>query len=107
MFNLVAEYAKEFKQVKGISWWDAGAKPNLKEAKEKWGKQLCLMAGIDHTNTFVNGTTDDVEKEIERSCKTAMQGSGLILNPGCEIAPHTPLANMKAAVKAARKYGKY
>jgi MtaA/CmuA family methyltransferase len=107
MFNLVDEWSKKYKNVKGISWWDAGAKPNLKEAKEGWGKQLCLMTGIDHTNTFVNGSTADVEAEIKRSCEIGMKGSGLILNPGCEIAPHTPLANMKAAVKAARKYGKY
>jgi len=107
MFDLVAEWAKKYENVKGISWWDFGAKPNLKEAKEGWGDVLCLMSGIDHTNNLVNGSTADVEREIQNACKTAMKGSGLILNPGCEIAPHTPVENMRAAVKAARKYGKY
>ncbi len=107
MFDLVAEWADKYDHVKGISWWDFGAKPNLKEAKEGWGKRLCLMTGIDHTNNLVNGSTQDVENEIANACKIGMKGSGLILNPGCEIAPHTPVENLKAAVKAARKYGKY
>lgn len=107
MFDIVNEWARDFKNVKGISWWDRGAKPNLKEAKDKWGKSLCLMSGIDHTNTLVTGTPADVEKEIADSCKIAMHGSGLILAPGCEVSPVTPHANMKAAIKSARTHGKY
>jgi uroporphyrinogen-III decarboxylase len=36
-----------------------------------------------------------------------MHGSGLILAPGCEIAPQTPIEHMKVGLRAARKYGKY
>jgi uroporphyrinogen decarboxylase len=107
MFDVVADMAKASSNVKGISWWDQGAKPNLKEAKTKWGKQLALMAGYDHTNTMVTGTPTDVEKQVAESCKIAMPGSGFILAPGCEVSPKTPRYNMKALIKAARKYGKY
>jgi uroporphyrinogen-III decarboxylase len=107
MFDLVNEWSRKYKHVKGISWWSEGAKPNLKEAKEGWGKHLCLMSGIDHTNTLVGGPASAIEAEIERSCKTAMHGSGLILAPGCEIAPQTPIEHMRVGLRAARKYGKY
>ena len=106
MFDLVEEWRKTYKNVKGISWWSQGATPNLKDAKAKWGK-LCLMSGIDHTNTLVTGTPADIDKEIAQSCQEAMHGSGLILAPGCEVSPKTPWDNMRAAVKAARKHGKY
>jgi len=107
MFDLVAEWADKYKHVAGISWWSEGAKPNLKEAKDGWGKRLCLMSGIEHTTTLVTGSPAEIEQNIENACKVGMPGSGLILSPGCEIAPHTPVANMRTALKAARKYGKY
>jgi MtaA/CmuA family methyltransferase len=106
MFELVDEWRQKYKNVKAISWWSAGASPNLKQAKEKYPK-LTLMSGIDHTNTLVTGTPADIEKEIAKSCQEAMHGAGLILAPGCEIAPQTPHDNMRAAIKAARKHGKY
>jgi uroporphyrinogen-III decarboxylase len=106
MFDLISEWVKKYDNVKGVSWWDRGAKPNLQEAKEGWGDHLCLMAGVDHTNTLVE-SQDAIEAEIKNACEVAMEGSGLILAPGCEVAPQTPKENMKAYFKLARKYGKY
>jgi uroporphyrinogen-III decarboxylase len=65
------------------------------------------MSGIDHTNTLITGSPADVDKEIAQSCHEAMHNGGLILAPGCEVSPKTPWDNMRAAVKAARKHGKY
>ncbi len=107
MFDLVNEWKTKHKNVKAISWWDRGAKSNLKEVKEKWGKSLALMAGIDHTNTLPSGTPDEIAAEVKDSCKTAMAGGGFVLAPGCEVSPKTPWANMRACVNAARRYGKY
>jgi uroporphyrinogen-III decarboxylase len=90
MFEVIEDYKKKYKNVKAISWWDKGAKPNLKEAKDKYGKSLALMSGIDHTNTLVSGTPADIDAEIRDACKVAMHGSGLILAPGCEVSPKTP-----------------
>ena len=106
MFDLVDEWRQDFRSVKGVSWWSQGATPNLKEAKQKWPK-LVLMSGIDHTNTLVIGSPADIDKEVAQACDDAMQGSGLIVAPGCEPSPKTPRDNMIAAVKAARKHGEY
>ena len=107
MFEIISDYARKTKNVRGISWWDRGATPNLVDAKKNWGDVLCLMAGVDHTNTLATGTPAEIEKEVEDACKKAMKGSGFILAPGCDISPKTPKENMVAMVKAARKYGKY
>lgn len=107
MFDLIEEYAREYDNVKGISWWDQGADPNLEEAKKGWGDILAIMAGVDHTETLVDGPVDAIEAQIKKSCEIAMEGGGFILAPGCEVAPQTPKENQKAYIKAARKYGKY
>jgi uroporphyrinogen decarboxylase len=104
-FDLVDEWRRSF-DIKGISWWSQGSNPNLKEAKEKWS-ELCLISGIDHTHTLPNGTPEKIEDEIAQSSRDAKDGGGFILAPGCEISPKTPQDNLRAAVKAARKYGKY
>jgi len=105
MFNVIAEYPKD--KCVGISWWDRGAKINLKQAKAEYGDRFTLMAGIDHTTTLATGTPEQVDAEIKDAIETAAKGGKrMIVGPGCEIAPQTPFENMKAAIKAARKYGK-
>jgi uroporphyrinogen decarboxylase len=106
MFDVVRDYAKAHDNVKGISWWDRGASPNLEEAKKGWGDELCLMAGVDHTNTLTS-TPDEIEAEIKNACEVAMEGSGLIMAPGCEISPKTPWDNMKAYFELVKKHGTY
>jgi uroporphyrinogen-III decarboxylase len=68
-------------------------------------KSFCLL--IDHTNTLVIGSPPDIEKEVAQACQDAMQGGGLIMAPGCEPSPKTPRDNIRAAVEATRKHGKY
>ena len=106
LFEIAEEWRKTYKIVKGVSWWSQGSTPNLVEAKARWG-DMCLVAGIDHANTFIIGKPADVEKEVAQSCHDAMEGGGFILAPGCEPSPKTSKENLKAAVMAARKHGKY
>jgi len=92
----------------GINWWDRGSKVDLVEAKEKYGKKACLVAGLDQTNTLMYGTPEEVEAEAKDAIeKGKLTENGFILSPGCEIAPETPFENMKAAVRATEKYGQY
>jgi len=53
------------------------------------------------------GGPEDAEKEAKEAIEVAKAGGGFILSPGCEISPKMHLENMKAAVRAAEKYGKY
>lgn len=95
-----------YPNTKGINWWDRGAKPNLKEAKQKYGDRICLMGGLDQTTTLVMGTPADVENEAKDAIEAAKAGGGFILAPGCEISPKASLESIKAAVRTAEKYGR-
>lgn len=105
LFDLMDEWRKTGK-IKGVSWWSQGSTPDLKEAKKGW-PYLCLMSGMDHTNTLPNGSPEAIDEEVAQSCREAMHDGGFILAPGCEPSPKTPSENLKAAVRSARKHGKY
>lgn len=97
----------ELPNIKGINWWDKGAKLKLAQAKKQYGDITCLVAGLDQTETLMHDNQENVAKEAKESIEIAKEGGGFILSPGCEIAPETPLANMKTVVEIAEKYGKY
>lgn len=50
----------------------------IKEVKEKYGDKMCLWGGINY-EYLVNGTRDDIKKDMEYTIKYASQGGGLIL----------------------------
>jgi uroporphyrinogen decarboxylase len=98
---------REYPPVQVLSWWDRGSNLSLKEAKEKYGKEIVLSAGIDQTRTLIFGSVKDVEEEAKDAIKTAGEGGGFILSPGCEVAPQSPPENIMAMVNAVKKYGTY
>lgn len=105
-FKLAAELYED--KTQGISWWDRGASPSLEKAKKEYGDRFTMMAGIDHTETLLNGTPEEVKAEVKDAIETAaVGGKRMIVAPGCEIAPQTPFENMEAAINAAREYGNY
>jgi MtaA/CmuA family methyltransferase len=66
----------------------------------------CLLGNID-TGLLAFGSPEDVEdacRELMDRCKS---GGGLILGPGCALAPGTPPENIHALVESARRYGSY
>ena len=99
--------AIRFDHVIGFSWWDKGAKPSLKEAKEKFKDKAVLVCGIDQNRTLLFGSSIDVEKEVKESIEIGAPGGGFILATGCELSARTPDENIVAAVSAAKKFGKY
>lgn len=91
----------------GINWWDKGSNLNLSEAKGQFGDRVCLVGGLDQTNTLLYGTPQEVAAETEESIAAGLgeDKTGFILAPGCEISPENSLENIKAAVMAAKRYG--
>ena len=97
----------KFDHVMGFSWWDKGAKPSLKEAKEKFKDRAVLVCGLDQNRTLLFGNPIDVEREVKESIKIGAPGGGFILATGCELSARTLDENIVAAVGAAKKFGKY
>jgi uroporphyrinogen decarboxylase len=54
-----------------------------------------VIGGIDHVGTLCQGTPEAVGAEVRSAVAQTRQG--LIIGPGCSIAPHTPEPNVRAA----------
>ena len=80
---------------------------DLAEAKERIGSRVTLMGNVRPSQTLLEGTVEDVEAEcIECLHKAGDNPKGFILASGCEVPIEAPLANIKAMVAAAEKWGK-
>ncbi len=91
----------------GVNWWDRGSNLKIKEAKQRWGKKTCLVAGMDQTTTLMIGSMDDIKNEVKDTIQQGFtDGTGLIISPGCEISPNTDFAKIRAMMEAAEQYGK-
>jgi uroporphyrinogen-III decarboxylase len=79
----------------------------IKEAKQKWGKKVCLVCGMDQTTTLMIGSMDDIKNEVKDTIQQGFaDGTGLIIAPGCEISPNTDFAKIRAMMEAAEQYGR-
>jgi MtaA/CmuA family methyltransferase len=74
----------------------------MKEARQIVGDKVALIGNVNQLTTLLRGTP---EQAMEESRKCIEDGTD-ILCPGCGFGPRTPLANMKAMVEAAKKYGR-
>ncbi len=73
--------------------------PSLSDIAGRTGK--ALMGGIDHQQTILDGSPDDVTAQA-REALDASGGRRLLLAPECSIDPQTPPDNIRAMVEAAR-----
>lgn len=97
-----------FKQypVNAINWSDACFTPGS-VAKKIYGKDFCLVCGIDYSRTMRQGTPEQIDNEIKASIEGVADGGGFIIGPGCTLFQDTPLANFNAVGRAVEKYGRY
>ncbi|MFA5293275.1 MAG: uroporphyrinogen decarboxylase family protein [Phycisphaerae bacterium] len=78
----------------------------LAEAKQKYGKQICLMGNFNPL-ILQDGSVEDCIREAKRCLNEAMRGGGYVMVTGCEVPPTTPVDNLKAMVDTVGKFGKY
>ena len=76
-------------------------------AKEQIGKKACLMGNIDLVKVLYRGKPQDVEKAAAECIRKAGRGGGFILAGSCAVSAGTPIENVAAISKAAKKYGTY
>ena len=67
---------------------------SLAAAREAVGPDVTLAGNFDPTAVLLQGTPQDVA-EAARKC-IASAGARFILQPGCEVPPGTPEANLRA-----------
>ncbi|MDY0266835.1 MAG: methylcobamide:CoM methyltransferase MtaA [Methanimicrococcus sp.] len=75
-------------------------KVDMEYASQSVGNQICLIGNISPADELLLHSPD-VVKEVSKQC---IEDGVRILAPGCGIAPHTPLKNLKALVQARDEY---
>ncbi len=79
---------------------------SVADAKKRVGDRVCLKGGVN-TLTFMNGTTEDVERETRAVLEQGMAGGGFLLGSGDDFPRESKPENIKTFVETAHKYGKY
>ncbi len=80
---------------------------NLGKAKKQIGEAVTIMGNLDCNRLLHLGSERDVEKACKKAIEQAGPGGGFWLSGGCEIPRDMPFENMRAMLKAVKKYGRY
>ncbi|MBI5446881.1 MAG: MtaA/CmuA family methyltransferase [Deltaproteobacteria bacterium] len=83
----------------GASMLSLEPKASPRVAREKCGKNVVLMGGVDTATTLFMKDPATVREACEESIAEGIQ----ILAPGCAIAPGTPTENILAMVEVAKR----
>ena len=73
--------------------------------KREYGDRLSFWGSIGIQRTLPFGTPADVEAEVRTRIETVGKGGGLLLSPTHVLAPEVPHENIRAMVKAMRRFG--
>jgi [methyl-Co(III) methanol-specific corrinoid protein]:coenzyme M methyltransferase len=60
-----------------------------------------ILGNVSSKETLLFGTPEEVKVEVKKSIEAGVD----LLEPGCGIAPSTPLVNIKTFVEAAKEFG--
>jgi len=71
--------------------------------KEKWGRKMAFWGGIA-MEYLIQGTPDDVRKNVRESIQRGAPGSGFILGPSHSIAKGTKYDNFMAMLDEYAKW---
>ncbi|HID94878.1 MAG TPA: hypothetical protein EYP53_02310 [Candidatus Latescibacteria bacterium] len=79
---------------------------SLREAKQKYGRQVCVMGNFD-CNVLAFGTPEDARRETLRCLEEGMEGGGYVLVTADEVPADAKVENLKVMVETAEEYGCY
>jgi uroporphyrinogen decarboxylase len=97
-----ADHILQFLPEIGIDVFNLGPTTDLAQAKNKIGKQICLMGNVDPVSILQNGSVTDVKMSAEKCLKEAMDGRRFLLSAGGGLNENTPEENIGALVEIAK-----
>ena len=74
--------------------------------KKEYGDRLCFMGGVD-LKQALTGSTEDVERDVQRCIDTFGQGGGYILTSANHMQADIPPKNIEHMFESARRLGVY
>ncbi|MHA1820531.1 MAG: uroporphyrinogen decarboxylase family protein [Promethearchaeota archaeon] len=91
----------------GVQSLEPAAGMDLKHLKETYGDKLTLIGNIDVSRLLSYGSPEDIIKEVKYEIKVAAKDGGYIFSPCTDVIDSIPPKNIKIAMDALHKYGKY
>ncbi|MFC2040790.1 uroporphyrinogen decarboxylase family protein [Chloroflexota bacterium] len=89
-----------------IDWFEIDALSSLdKMVSLSQGK--LVIRGQMPAEIFVEGTKEEIDKEVKRCVDTAARSNPFMLAPGCSVPYNAPVEKIKYFLDAAHKYGSY
>lgn len=79
---------------------------DIKRLKEKVGDRITLFGAIDGS-TLIDGTPEDVTRDVEYCLKYAAPGGGFVLTTSNSVQSGTKLENYLTMLRVARQKGTY
>jgi len=101
--DLVAEEAPTCIQIAD----EPTSKMPLDQTKALVDNRVSIMGNLKCTGPMMFGTPEDVEQECIESIRKGALGGGFLLSSDCGLAWDTPIENIKAILRATKKYGVY
>ena len=82
------------------------SKVDLKVAKQKIGKRVCLLGNLSPVEVLLQGTPASTERAAREAIAAAGGGGGFILGSGCEVPVNASRENIRVIVGVARSTGR-
>jgi hypothetical protein len=79
----------------------------LEEAKNILTGRAFIKGNIDPVFTLLQGSTDQIKKDVEWRINVGKENGGYILSSACSVAPKTPPQNIELLSELVQTFGKY
>jgi uroporphyrinogen-III decarboxylase len=91
----------------GAESFDVGSCTDLAEVRRRLGPEVEFLGNIDPV-LLLQGTVDDIENAVRRTMTCGvMEGGRYIMREGSNVAPRTPVRNLRAMYEAGKATGVY
>ena len=86
----------------GAEIFHFGAPMDIAKALEQVDRNTILAGNLDPASVFLNGTVEEVIDQTKKLLGVTAACRNFIISSGCDIPPHTPIANLEAFYSTVR-----
>ena len=91
----------------GFDAINIGEGVEIGQVKREIGGRVCLMGNLDTINDLQPRSPEEVEQVVREILEAAKPGGGYIFCTGEGVPDNTPVENVRAMMRAIKKYGGY
>ena len=87
----------------GAAAYHFGNKCRMEEVLREVPPTALAMGNIDPVSVMKDGTADDVRQAVADLLERTRDFPNFVLSTGCDVPPHTPIANIEAFFEELRR----